>query len=421
MAKGYNKWTGKLDYEYWSDEFLKAGTDKTKAQNVITNMMKTTTKGPGGVSNNDQKQVVKLLDKYIKLFGEDGIERVYNTWDPSKNHINELELDDAIAYWQSLAKNPQIQYSGASVPAGPSGFPAQSVNTPRDYNHVPAYNYVSAEPVVTNPYLDTKPNSTGSGGGVTPEQITQIVDQVISNYYDNHKYVAPEPEPVMSAQEVADLLKIDYNLDNISKDYANATNKYYDDLLAEHSANTNQMVRNSYQYLNQLTDAYANSYANAAPTAAGKAARAANMLSMQLNAANTVSDSVNGMDQTARLLEKERTKELDSGALLAEQYYNTLGTQLSTAAANKNYADVQNYVAEKKALSDVYAADRAYASGLANAAAAKYAGLANASATSAASSGNSNLLSQLYSLYLQVSGGNKTTAANKFASDVLGV
>ena len=42
MAVGYNKWTGKLDYEYWSDEFLKAGTDKTKAQNVITKMMKTT-------------------------------------------------------------------------------------------------------------------------------------------------------------------------------------------------------------------------------------------------------------------------------------------------------------------------------------------------------------------------------------------
>lgn len=418
MAKGYNKWTGKLDYEYWADEFLKAGDDKTKAQTVISDMMRATTKGPGGVSNNDQKQVVKLLDKYIKTFGEDGIERVYNTWDPSKNHINELELDDAIAYWQSLAKNPQIQYSGASVPAYTSGLPAQSIDTPKDYSDV------NTAPVVTNPNtnINTKSNATVSGGGgVTPEQITQIVDQVISKYYDNNKYVAPEPEPVMTAQEVADLLKIDYNLNNISKEYSDATNKYYDDLLAEHSANTNQMVRNSYQYLNQLTDAYANSYANAAPTAAGKAARAANMLSMQLNAANTVADSVNGMNQTARLLEKERNKELASGALLAEQYYNTLGTQLSTAAAKKNYADVQSYVAQKKALSDVYAADRTYASGLANAAAAKYTGLVNASATTAASSGNNSLLNQLYSLYLQTAGGNKTTAANKFASDVLGV
>ena len=114
-------------------------------------------------------------------------------------------------------------------------------------------------------------------------------------------------------------------------------------------------------------------------------------------------------------------QELASGALLAEQYYNTLGTRLSTASANKNYADVQSYVAQKKALSDVYAADRAYASGLANAAAAKYAGLANAAATTATGSGTNSLLKQLYDLYLQTTAGNKTTAANKFASDVLGV
>ena len=418
MAVGYNKWTGKLDYEYWSDEFLKAGTDKTKAQKVITNMMKATTKGPGGVSNNDQRQVVKLLDKYVRIFGEDGIERVYNVWDPSKNHINSLELNDAINYWQALAKNPKINFTGASVEL--TKTPIGGV-TP-DYSGKSA----TANPVTPNVNTDKKPNTvtnTGSGGGgsVTPAQITQIVDQAISKYYNNNQYVEPKPEPVMSAQEVADLLNIDYNLNNISKEYAYSTNKYYDDLLAEHNANTNKMVRNSYQYLNQLADAYENSYANAAPTAAGKAARAANMLSMQLNAANTVADSVNGMDQTARLLEKERNKELASGALLAEQYYNTLGTRLSTASANKNYADVQSYVAQKKALSDVYAADRAYASGLANAAAAKYAGLANAAATTATGSGTSSLLNQLYDLYLQTTGGNKTTAANKFASDVLGV
>lgn len=411
MAKGYNSFTGKLDYDYWKNEFSKAGDNKTKAQNVITNMMKATTKGLG-VSDNDQKQVVKLLDKYIERFGEDGIERVYNTWDPSKNHINELELDDAIAYWQALAKNPQIQFSGASVPASPSGMPAQSVNTPRDYSHVPAYNFVSAEPVVTNPYLNIKPNtnSTGSGSNIvnTPTNNTTTSTATPT--------VAEKPR-VWSNAEAAAHLGLDYDLDKTLSEYNDATNTYYDEALALQDRLRNQYINNVGITATQAAEEYLDSYKNVAQTAANKGALATNLLSMYLNNAYDMAQGDQAYVQTERALEQARQAELANNKQLANEVYNKQGTWLSSWIANKNNADVNAYKDAMDSYSSVYAANRKAIASQAADVATKYSGLINAAATNANTQSNS--LANLYKLY-EAAMPNKQQAANSFWYDMTG-
>lgn len=209
---------------------------------------------------------------------------------------------------------------------------------------------------------------------------------------------------VWSAPELAELYGIDYNEANILKDYNEATNKYYDDIVAEQNKLRTQYVRNNAQYLNQITDSYLDSYKNAAPTAVGKGTLAANALSTQLAAGQTNASNDYGMLQNVNNLEKTRQAELVSNVNEAKQYYNQLGTMLSTLGANKNVSDVAQYVATLDKYSSDYAADRAYATYLAQANAAKFSGLANASQTSAASTANTNAWNQLYDFYEKYTG-----------------
>lgn len=220
---------------------------------------------------------------------------------------------------------------------------------------------------------------------------------------------------VWSAPELAELYGIDYNEADILKDYNDATNKYYDDIVAEQNKLRTQYVRNNAQYLNQITDAYLDSYKNAAPTAVGKGTLAANALSTQLAAGQTNASNDYGMLQNVNNLEKTRQAELVSNANEAKQYYNRLGTMLSTLGANKNVSDVAQYVATLDKYSSDYAADRAYATYLAQANAAKFSGLANASQTSAASTANTNAWDQLYNFYEKYTG-SKAAADSTIAN-----
>ena len=402
MAKGYNSFTGKLDYDYWKNEFSKAGDNKTKAQNVITNMMKTTTKGPGGVSDNDQKQVVKLLDKYIERFGEDGIERVYNTWDPSKNHINALELDDAITYWQTLAKNPGINFTGGSV---------EFTEVPKT-GITPAYNFVSAEPVVTNPYLNIKPNtnSIGSGSNIVNTPTNNTTTSTVT------PTVAEKPR-VWSNAEAAAHLGLDYDLDKTLSEYNDATNTYYDEALALQDRLRNQYINNVGITATQAAEEYLDSYKNVAQTAANKGALATNLLSMYLNNAYDMAQGDQAYVQTERALEQARQAELANNKQLANEVYNKQGTWLSSWIANKNNSDVNAYKDAMDAYSSVYAANRKAIASQAADVATKYSGLINAAATNANTQSNS--LANLYKLY-EAAMPNKQQAANSFWYDMTG-
>lgn len=217
---------------------------------------------------------------------------------------------------------------------------------------------------------------------------------------------------VWSAPELAELYGIDYNEANILKDYNEATNKYYDDLIAEQNALRTQYVRNNSQYLNQITDAYLDSYKNAAPTATGKGALAANVLSTQLAAGLTNAENDYGMLQNVNNLEKTRQAELVSNNNEAKQYYNKIGTTLSTLGANKNASDVKQAIAVLDKYSSDYASDRAYAAYLAQSNAAKYSGLANASQTAAAASANANAWDQIYNWYKTYHNGTYAADSN---------
>ena len=206
-----------------------------------------------------------------------------------------------------------------------------------------------------------------------------------------------------------------------SKDYNTKTNEYYNSAINEQNKLRNDYLRNNTQYADRLIQEYIDSYANAAPTAVSNAALAANALTTELNANAVNAANDYGMLQSVNALAKARDAELVTNKQLAKDYYNSLGTYLSTLTANKNTSDVKQYVDTLDSYSDMYSSARATQAALAKANSTKYAGLANAAATTATGSGTNSLLKQLYDLYLQTTAGNKTTAANKFASDVLGV
>lgn len=138
----------------------------------------------------------------------------------------------------------------------------------------------------------------------------------------------------------------------------------------------------------------------------------------QLNSSNDY-----GMLQSVNTLNEARKAELANNPNLAKQYYNKIGTYLSTLSANLNSSDVQQYVDNLNAYATEYAADRNYQSALATAAASKYKGLASAASTNAsyaASSANNNVnnFEQLYNYYLTSSGGNKNYATNAFVNNL---
>lgn len=203
--------------------------------------------------------------------------------------------------------------------------------------------------------------------------------------YGNYNNSTPPTNniKIWSAKELADHYDVDYNEQNILKDYNDKTNKFYDEAIATQEALREQTIRNDSQYMRQLTEAYLDSYRNAAPTATGKGTLAANTLSNLINASDTMSYNDYGMQQSINALSEERKAELENNPLLAKDYYNSIGRYLSTLSSNLNAADVKAYVADLDKYSTEYMADRQTAAAYANAAATKYSGLAQAASTRA--------------------------------------
>jgi hypothetical protein len=258
------------------------------------------------------------------------------------------------------------------------------------------------------------PKKQTSSGGGTPGYDAAYNKLATQNKELMDRIYELEHPKVLTADEAAKLYGIDYNLDNILKEYNEKTNAYYDKAVAEQQGLRTNYARNNANYYDQVADAYVNSYKNTAPTATGRSALAANALSTMLSSGQTNSDNDYGMLQNIHSYEQKRAAELANNPLLAEDVYNSIGTYLSQLSAQENAAAVKQYVAKLDAYSDIYASDRALQDYQAQANAAKYSGLAGATIAKAGSaSSGTNSWDQLWNYYYN------TTGNSKYASQMI--
>ena len=264
--------------------------------------------------------------------------------------------------------------------------------------------------------------TTGGGGGyAAPYAPSPDMSRYAAEIEALQRELAELKRP-RSAKEIAEIygLTDQYNEENILKDYNEATNQYYDTAVAEQNKLRTNYARNNATYVDRVADAYLDSYKNSAPTAVGRGTRAANTLSTLLQAEQTNASNDYGMMQSVNNLEEARKAELAANPDLARQYYNNMGTYLSTLSATLNQSDVKQYVDSLDAYSSKYAADRSYQSYLAQANAAKYAGLANAALTNAQAASNSynstvSAFERLWNYYNKVGGYDSDYASNYVA------
>lgn len=251
---------------------------------------------------------------------------------------------------------------------------------------------------------------TGSGGyggsdfwkGMYDSQVN--VNNELINRIENL-----ENPKVLSAEEVANILGIDYNEQNILNDYNKATNEYYDAAIDELNDIRQTYDRNNAMYYDQIMDSYLDSYKNMAPTASGKGALAATALSNMFASQQTNAAADYDVIQDILLNEKGREKELANNPNLAKKQYNDLGIAMSGLSADFNRSATQQYINKLNAYTNEYAANQSYRSQLANAQATKYSGLANAAATNASAYATryNNSFTPYYNYY-----------ANRFGSNV---
>ena len=287
-------------------------------------------------------------------------------------------------------------------------------------------NNTSTTTTTTPTYNDS---GSGSGGGYVPPTYTggasaQPDNTAIAQQnaeiekLKNMIYELQHPK-VMSAEEAAKHFGIDYNYDNILKDYNTKTNEYYNSAINEQNKLRNDYLRNNTQYADRLIQEYVDSYANAAPTAVSNAALAANALTTELNANAVNAANDYGMLQSVNALAKARDAELVTNKQLAKDYDNSLGTYLSTLTANKNTSDVKQYVDTLDSYSDMYSSARATQAALAKANSTKYAGLANAAQANAQGNATAaNKYQQYWNFYNQAFG--DSTLASKYMNNLMG-
>ena len=209
---------------------------------------------------------------------------------------------------------------------------------------------------------------------------------------------------VWTADELAALYGVtdQYNMDNILKQYNDATNKYYTDAIASQEEINADAERNNSAYASSLLRNYINGYANSAPTAVGKGTLAANALSTQLGADKANEEASANFNSIINSYNQAWKDELAQNNVKARSDYNALGTWLLNQGTALNAAQVQNYINELTALDTAYTGIRNAQNNLASTAAAAYQQNANAALTANqynASQAKDNMLRKAYELY----------------------
>lgn len=278
----------------------------------------------------------------------------------------------------------------------------------------------------TNNTTEDTSTSTSDSGGVSsgvPSYTapkTSVREKLLENQLNDYKSeleALKEQLKPRSAQEMANIYGVDYNLDNILADYNKQTNDYYNSAVAKQTEYRNDFTRDNALYYDKLINEYLDSYKNTAATNTNKGIRTANALSNAINANNTNATNDYGMLQSINNLGEARKAELANNPYLAEQQYNKLGTYLSNLSANLNTSDVKQYVDTLDAYSNAYAGSRQYQNYLAQAAQSKYSGLANAAKYNASATGDTSL-AKIYENYFNLTRGNRKDAASAFTNTI---
>ena len=387
--------TGRIKYTYRHGQLVDIATTRgTSADNRSKRLIYTS------IKNNKLKSTVKTGGKVYSVYSANGT-YFY------KSGSNYIPITDTSVI-NSLKQN-----KGQSISLDKPNTSSSSNNTSTTTTTTPTYN----------------DSGSGSGGGYVPPtytggasaqpDYTAIAQQNAEiEKLKNMIYELQHPK-VMSAEEAAKHFGIDYNYDNILKDYNTKTNEYYNSAINEQNKLRNDYLRNNTQYADKLIQEYVDSYANAAPTAVSNAALAANALTTELNANAVNAANDYGMLQSVNALAKARDAELVTNKQLAKDYYNSLGTYLSTLTANKNTSDVKQYVDTLDSYSDMYSSARATQAALAKANSTKYAGLANAAQANAQGNATAaNKYQQYWNFYNQALG--DSTLASKYMNNLMG-
>lgn len=286
----------------------------------------------------------------------------------------------------------------------------------------PSSTKVPEEPKKENT-TTTKPTTSGSTNtGVpsytapSPSKREQLLESQLNDTKAELDALKEQLKP-RSAQEMAKIYGVDYNLDNILADYNKQTNEYYDDAIAKQIDYRNDFARDNALFYDRLINEYLDSYKNTAATSANKGIRTANALSNAINANNVNAANDYGMLQSINNLGEAKKAELANNPYLAEQQYNKLGTYLSNLSANLNTSDVKQYVDSLDAYSNTYSGSRQYQNYLAQAAQNKYSGLANAAKYNASATGDTSL-AKIYENYFNLTRNNRKDAANAFINTI---
>lgn len=364
----------------------------------------------GGYYYNNGKDFVKINNKSLNSIFEKNEDKTYDVNYTSGPKKQETKTEPTI---ENVITNPVSQYNAKQQ----QQYKQQEQNR-NDVTYGDKKPSSVIDSVAPSGNNNTKNTSTSSGYSEA-DFWKQLYEETKSGNDELIKRIEELENPkVLSAEEVANILGIDYNEQNILNDYNKATNKYYDDAIAELNDIRQTYDRNNAQYYEQIMDSYLDSYKNMAPTAAGKGAIAANTLSNMFATQQTNALADYDVIQDILLNEKGREKELANNPLLAKQQYNDLGIAMSGLSADFNQSATQRYINQLNAYTNAYNADQSYRGQLANAQATKYSGLANAAATNAAAAATryNNSFTNYYNYYKGALGSN---AADQYIANLI--
>lgn len=428
MAAGRNI-LGKLDTNFWINE-IKNSKNKQDAINIVGNMMDAA--GYLGITDNDQKAVVTVLDVYGKQYGTDGLERIYNIWDPSKNHINKSEYNSGYkTMWEEIANDPYIYYTGASIPATDSRKLTDIANDRQAKDTVVSINSdgtkntfadtlykIYNNKVNTTNKINNQKNvdNTGGTGTTTNTPAPQYTD--LSGLYDiiknlNQKIYDLEHPYIPTADELAERYGYTNDIDEdwlLNNLYNPKTDEYYKNALDYFDKVRTETTSDALAYERGQLQDYLNSYNYQAPTGANRSVKAANVMRNQLGGNQTMSDLDSQLLDQYNNIQDAYNAELASNPYQAKSHANSLRTWLANNSATINASNVKQYVAELDAYADMYAAGRELGNYINKANATKYSGLVNAQSTNAKAAADgyaSNAFDRMYNWYNVINNGNK--------------
>ena len=265
-----------------------------------------------------------------------------------------------------------------------------------------------ATPTKSTKSTTTKSSSSGgsgySGGGGGGGSVNNSYYEKLLNEYKK-KIDELEHPKVYTAAELAKLYDVEdqYNYDKILQMYNDATNKYYNDAIANQVLTNLDAERSNASYGEALLKQYLSGYQNAAPTAVGRGTIAANALSTMLGADKANEEASSNLNSIINSYKEAWQNEIANNATTARQQYNSVGEWLLNKGANLNAADVQNYINTLNAYDTAYSAIRNAQNNLASTAAAAYQNNANA-ALARNQYNNANAMAKYYKAYYGTEG-----------------